>query len=148
MLSPGYTIGGTPVISTITVSGNLSFGPGGIYSILLSPTASSSTNVTGTASLAGTVSATFSPDTDKRKSYTILHADGGLGATFNALTTSNLPTNFDANLKYTPTDVILDLTAHLGRGANLPRNHQGAADAISNAFNNRGDLPAPFQALF
>jgi outer membrane autotransporter protein len=147
-LSPGYTIGGTPVIGTITVSGNLAFGPSGMYSVLLSPTASSSTNVTGTASLAGTVSATFSSDTYKRKSYTILHADGGLGATFNALTTSNLPTNFDANLKYTPTDVILDLTAHLGRGGNLARNHQGAADAISNAFNNRGDLPPPFQALF
>ena len=51
-------------------------------------------------------------------------------------------------MSYTETDVGLDLFAHLGRDVNLPRQHNGIADAISNVFNTRGDLPANFAALF
>jgi autotransporter-associated beta strand protein len=142
-LSPGNSIG------TIKVNGNLTFGSTGTYLVELGPKASDHTDVTGTATLAGTVLAAFRPDTYKRERYTLLHADGGLGGTtFNALSTSGLPLNFDAALSYTPTDVMLDLTAHLGRDVNLPRHHKNIADAISNVFNNTGDLPPQFQALF
>jgi autotransporter-associated beta strand protein len=109
VLSPGNSIG------TIKVNGNLTFGPTGTYFVELGPKASDHTDVTGTATLAGTVLAAFRPDTYKRERYTLLHADGGLGGTtFNALSTSGLPLNFDAALSYTPTDVILDLTAISG----------------------------------
>jgi uncharacterized protein with beta-barrel porin domain len=142
-LSPGNSIG------TIKVNGNLTFGPTGMYLVELGPKASDHTDVTGTATLAGTVLAAFRPDTYKREHYTLLHAEGGLGGTtFNALSMSGLPLNFDAALSYTPTDVMLDLTAHLGRDVNLPRHHKNIADAISNVFNNSGDLPPQFQALF
>jgi hypothetical protein len=142
-LSPGNSIG------TITVQGNLTFGPTGTYVVELGPKAADHTHVSGTATLAGTVLAAFRPDTYKREHYTLLHAEGGLGGTtFNALSTSGLPLNFDAALSYTPTDVMLDLTAHLGRDEKLPRHHKSIADAISNVFNANGDLPPQFQALF
>jgi autotransporter-associated beta strand protein len=154
-LSPGNSIG------TINVQGNLAFGPTGTYLVELSPKAADHTHVSGTATLAGTVQAMFSPDTYKREHYTILRADGGISGTFNALSTSGLPLNFDASLTYTATDVGLDLTAHLGRDVKLPRSHQSIANAIGNFVNNSvtnitgsdvsgtsGTLPANFQALF
>ena len=50
------------------------------------------------------------------RTYTILSAAGGLnGTTFNTLTTTNLPAGFTANLSYTESDVILNLTATLGQ---------------------------------
>ena len=48
-------------IGTITVAGNLTFGPGSIYAVEVSPTAADRTNVIGTTTLAGTVLATFAP---------------------------------------------------------------------------------------
>jgi uncharacterized protein with beta-barrel porin domain len=152
ILSPGS-------FGTITVKGNLTFGPSGMYVVELSPNAADHTHVTGTATLAGAVLAAFSTDTYKRVHYTILRAVGGLSGTFNTLIPVNVPLNFDAALSYTATDVVLDLTAHLGRDAKLPRHHESIANAISNFFNNSvtnitgtdasgGTLPANFQALF
>ena len=84
-LSPGS-------FGTVTVKGNLTFGPGGTYLVEVSPTAADYTRVSGTAMLAGTAIAAFWPDTYKRAHYTILHADGGLSGTmFGALATINLP---------------------------------------------------------
>jgi autotransporter-associated beta strand protein len=148
-LAPGFQIGTTAVIGTLTVQGNLTFGPTGTYQVVLAPTAGSSTTVTGTASLAGTVLAAFSPNSYVPNKYTILHTSGGLGGTtFNTLTTSNLPTNFAANLSYTPTDVVLNLTAALGAGLGLSQNQQNVAGAVNNFFNNGGALPPNFLPLF
>src|SRR5260370_15567113 len=76
---------------------------------------------------------------------------GGLGGTtFGGLTTTNLPSGFAANLSYTATNVILNLTAQLGTptpgpnapGPNAPGpntlsgNPQNIATALNNFFNN------------
>src|SRR5262249_37153044 len=107
----------------------------------------------GSATLAGTVGATFAPGSYVSRSYTILSAAGGLnGTTFNALTTSNLPSGFTANLSYTDHDVILGLTATLGQpsgpgGPGAPSgpgaracafsiNQCNVANAINAFFNN------------
>jgi autotransporter-associated beta strand protein len=86
-LSPGNSIG------TLTVQGNLVLTAAAAYIVEVSPTSADRTNVTGTASLAGTVQAVFGPGAYIARSYTILSATGGLGGTrFNSLTTANLPT--------------------------------------------------------
>jgi uncharacterized protein with beta-barrel porin domain len=141
-LAPGNSIG------TITVNGNLTFNAGSTYLVEVSPSAADRTNVTGTASLAGTVNAAFAPGSYVSRSYTILSAAGGLGGTtFNALTTNN--SNFSASLGYTSTDVLLNLTAALGGGQQrLPRNQQNVADAINGFFNGGGTLPPGFGTLF
>lgn len=54
-LSPGNSIG------TLTVQGNLVLTSASAYLVEVSPTAADRTNVTGTASLAGTVQAVFGP---------------------------------------------------------------------------------------
>jgi autotransporter-associated beta strand protein len=141
-LAPGNSPG------TITVAGNLAFQSGAIYLVQVTPSIASITNVTGTASLAGTVALRFSPGSFVR-SYRILSAAGGLGGTtFNAVTTVNAPANFSTSLSYTAADVALNLTAVLGQGAGLSQNQQNVTTALNNFFNSGGTLPANFISIF
>jgi autotransporter-associated beta strand protein len=150
---------------TMTVQGNLAFQSGALYLVQVNPSTASSTNVTagGSASLAGTVNAAFAAGSYVSRTYTILSAAGALnGTTFNALTTSNLPAGFTANLSYTATDAILNLTATLGQpsapgapsGPNafgtgaLSFNQFNVANSLNNFFNNGGTLPPSFVGIF
>ncbi|HZO44330.1 MAG TPA: autotransporter domain-containing protein [Xanthobacteraceae bacterium] len=103
-------------------------------------------NVTGAATLTGgTVN--VAALAGAAGSYTILHADGGLGGTqFAGL--SGAPANFLASLSYTPTDVLLSLAAFLGAGTNLNQNQQNVAAPINAFLNGGGVLPPGFGALF
>jgi autotransporter-associated beta strand protein len=118
ILSPGNSIG------TLTVSGSLAFTSAATYLVEVSPTGADRTNVSGAATLAGSVLAAFQPGSYLVNSYTILHSAGLGGTTFGSLTTSNLPANFSASLSYTTTDVLLSLSAALGAGTSLPGNQQ------------------------
>src|SRR5262245_22708000 len=141
VLSPGNSIG------TLTVQGNLVMAAAAAYLVEVSSSNADRTNVAGTASLGGTVQATFLSGTVAR-AYTILSAAGGLGGTtFGALTTTNLPANFTANLSYTATDVILNLSATLG-APGLSINQSNVANALNVFFNNGGTLPPAFASIF
>jgi outer membrane autotransporter protein len=140
-LSPGNSIG------TLTVQGNLVMAAAAAYIVEVSSSNADRTNVAGTASLGGTVQATFLSGTVAR-AYTILSAAGGLGGTtFGTLTTINLPANFTPNLSYTATDVILNLTATLG-APGLSINQSNVANALNAFFNNGGALPPGFVSIF
>ena len=95
-LSPGNSIG------TLTVQGNLVLTSAAAYIVEVSPTAADRTNVTGTASLAGTVQAVFGPGSLHRAH---LHHPLGRGRPrrhqFSSLTTASLPAGFAASLSYT-----------------------------------------------
>jgi YVTN family beta-propeller protein/autotransporter-associated beta strand protein len=153
---------------TMTVAGNLAFQSGALYVVQINSSTASSTNVTGSAALAGTVQAAFAAGSYATRAYTILSAAGGLGGTtFNALTTSNLPAGFTASLSYTATDAILNLTATLGQpvGPSAPGqpsapsgpgalacafslNQCNVANALNAFFNNGGALPPAFVTIF
>jgi YVTN family beta-propeller protein/autotransporter-associated beta strand protein len=153
-LAGNGTVGPTAILSdgtfapgTMTVAGNLAFQSGALYLVQLNPSVASSTNVTGTASLAGTVVVLLS--SGFVRSSPILFAAGGLGGTtFDAVRAVNLPADFSASLSYTATSVELDLTAALGQGAGLSQNQQNIANALNNFFNSGGTLPANFLSLF
>ena len=140
-LSPGNSIG------TLTVQGNLVLTAAASYLVEVSPTAADRTNVTGTAALAGTVSALFASGTYITRTYTILSAAGGRSGTFGSLTTAGLPAGFAASLSYTSTDAIVNLVATLG-ASGLSINQQNVAGALNNFFNNGGALPANFLPIF
>ncbi|NVO14760.1 MAG: autotransporter domain-containing protein [Rhodoplanes sp.] len=142
-LSPGNSIG------TITVAGNLTFGAGSTYRVEVSPSAADRTNVTGTATLAGSVAALFQPGTYVTRNYVILSAAGGLGGTqFAGLASTNLPAGFTTGFSYTTTDVLLNLTAALGVGQGLNQNQQAVSSSLNTYFNNGGALPPAFAGLF
>jgi autotransporter-associated beta strand protein len=144
-LKPGNAANPT---GTLTITGNLAFQSGAIYLVQITPTAAASTNVGGTASLAGTAQIVFLPGGFAKKSYDILHAAGGLGGTtFSGLTLSN--PNFGGNLSYTATDAFFNLTsASLGAGTTLNQNQQNVANALNNFVNSGGTLTASFGPVF
>jgi autotransporter-associated beta strand protein len=113
-LAPGNSPG------TMTIAGNLAFESGAFYVVQVNPTTASATNVSGTASLAGTVGAIFLPGTYVVRSYTILTAAGGRTGTFDALATRGLPANFQPTLTYTGNTAVLNLTAQLVPGPTQP----------------------------
>ena len=97
----------------ITVAGNLALQSGAFYVVQVNPTTASTTNVTGPASLAGTVAAVFAPGSYVSRSYTILTADGGRTGTFDALATFGLPAGFGTRVNYTGNTAVLNLRAQL-----------------------------------
>ena len=144
MFAPGS---GTPG-SSMTIAGNLAFQSGALYLVQVNPSAASSANVTGAASLAGTVAVSFSSGSFAR-SYRILSAAGGLGGTaFDAVTVANVPANFVPSLSYTANDVLLNLTAVLGTGVGLSENQRNVAGALNTFFNSGGALPPGFVSVF
>ena len=138
-LQPGIAPG-----TALKVTGNLAFQSAALYIVTLNATSSTLTNVTGTASLAGTVSAIPLPGVTDR-TYTILHSGGLNSTTFNGFSAAP---GFAGTLTYTPTDVLLNLTADLGTGANLNTNQQNAANALNNAFNSGATLPSNLLSIF
>jgi autotransporter-associated beta strand protein len=146
---------------TMTVGGNLAFQSGALYLVQVNPVSASSTNVSGTASLAGTVEAIFLPGTYIGRSYSILTAAGGLTGTFDALAASGLPRDFQTSLSYTATTAFLNLRAQLVPEPVPPSpvaptpptpiftvNQLNVGHAIDNFFNNGGVLPPAFVSLF
>jgi autotransporter-associated beta strand protein len=139
---------------TMTVAGNLAFQSGALYRVQVTPSTSSSANVSGTATLTGGgVQAAFVPGSYVQKSYDILHATGGLGGTTFGGVSGNVPAGFTESLSYSATDAFLNLTAVLGGpgalpGGGLPGNQQNVANALNTFFNNGGTLPPNFVTIF
>ena len=149
---------------SMAVPGNLAFQSGALYVVQVNPTTASTTNVSGTATLAGTVQANFSAGSFVERSYTILTAAGGRVGTFDALTTVGLPANFQTSLSYTGNTAVLNLTAQLVPPPNptppgpptpaapppptFTVNQLNVGNAIDNFFNNGGALPPAFVPLF
>jgi autotransporter-associated beta strand protein len=162
--APGPSTG-TP--GTLAVAGNLAFQSGAIYLVQVNPSASTTTNVSGTATLAGTVQANFEPGAFVHRSYTILTAAGGRNGTFDALV--GVPPDFQTSLSYTGTTAVLNLKAELvppTRGPtptpppgstpgpppppppSFTKDQFNVGTAIDNSFNNGGALPPTFLPLF
>ncbi len=142
-LAPGNGTPGT----AMTVNGSLAFLSGAMYLVQVNTATASLTNVTGTATLNGTVDAVFAPGNYTQKQYTILMANGGIIGTFTALDTFNLPANITASLSYSGNDVFLNLKASLPTtGLNV--NQQNVANALNTFFNNGGALPPNFMTIF
>ena len=145
-ISPGSSIG------TLTIQGSLVLTSAAVYLVDVSSNQSDLIHDVGTASaqLGGIVQAVFAPGNVAR-SYDIVQAANGFGGTTFSGVTSNLPPGFTVSLSYTPTDVLLNVTAALGgpqQAVGLSQNQQGAAGAINNFFNNGGTLPLAFVPLF
>lgn len=140
-LAPGNSIG------TITVSGNLTFSAGSTYQVEIAGTANDRTNVTGTATLAGTTRATWSGTSFTRAPNTILSSAGGLSGTFLSLATAGLPPFLAGRLGYTSTDVTVSLSSAMASMPGLGANQTTVARVFDTAFNagsGLGSMPGLF----
>jgi T5SS/PEP-CTERM-associated repeat protein/autotransporter-associated beta strand protein len=159
--APGNgTLGGSPSAlptpgSSMTVAGNLAFQSGALYFVSVNLSTASFANVTGTASLAGTVQAYVNGATSN-KPLDILHSAGLNGTTFSGLTLIN--SNYRASLSYTATDVYLTLIGDIGGGPSgtipppcsgtFSQNQCNVAVSLNNFFNNGGTLSSSFANVF
>src|SRR4029077_5926154 len=100
---------GIPGAAT-TVAGNLAFQSGAFYAVQVNSATASLARVSGTATLAGTVQATFAFGSYVEKQYAILTAAGGLnGTTFAGLANTGLPPGGADSLSYDANTVYLNL---------------------------------------
>jgi uncharacterized protein with beta-barrel porin domain len=128
----------------MTINGNLAFQSGAMYLVNIGPNSASRANVSGTVTLNGAVEGVLAPGSYNNKtSYDILDPSSISGA----FTGFSAP-GFTGTLTYTPTDVLLKLTAALGAGMSLPQNQQNAANTVNGFFNDGGTLPASFLPVF
>lgn len=105
-LAPGASIG------TLGVAGNLSFATGSNFLVEVSPAAPDRVNLTGAASLAGTLHAISLGGTFMAgQQYTVLTAAGGITGTFGSLITQGSFGGLAPSLSYVGNDVILTLAA-------------------------------------
>jgi autotransporter-associated beta strand protein len=134
ILAGGTLAPGDP--QTLTVNGNLVFNPGANYVITVLGNTSDRTNVTGTATLAGNVTA-INLGGVLANNYVILSAAGGRTGTFNTLTLAGFP-GLAASLVYTPTEVDLRFSSAIANVAGLTPNQRAVAGALDFSFNNGG----------
>jgi autotransporter-associated beta strand protein len=134
--------------TSMTVSGNLALQSGILYVTQVSPASATFTNVTGTASLNGTVLATFATGAYLTRNYVILQSSGLGGTTFGALDTLGLPKGFTASLMYTTDDVVLHIVGGLAPAQGLTINQSNVYTAVNNFFNSGGAVPPGFTTLF
>ena len=140
ILSPGNSIG------TIAVQGSLVFTAASTYLVQVSSSASDLTNVTGAATLAGTVQVALANGTLQFNSpYTILSSATLNGSRFDSVAT---PTGVAGSLIYSGNTVQLVLGSDLAQIAGLNMNQRAVATALDKAFNSFGGVPAAQGGIF
>jgi len=133
--------------AAMTVAGDLTLSPGSFYGVQLGSITTSPVNITGNATLAGTVAASVVPGSTIHRQYDILHSTSLGGTTFGGVTT-NAP-GFTTSLTYSATDVYLGLTATLSSlTSTLGTNAQHLAKALDTTFNTTGSLPVGLTPLY
>jgi autotransporter-associated beta strand protein len=137
---------GTPG-SSMTVAGNLAFQSGALYFAQLNSVTSTFANVTGAATLAGTVGASFAPGSTVLKQYTILTDAGGHSGGFDGAAVIGASGGLVASLSYDPTHVFLNFALHYGATPGLNVNQQNVGNGLNNFFNANGGIPAAFATL-
>jgi autotransporter-associated beta strand protein len=136
---------GTPGSSTV-VAGNLALQSGALYLVRLDSTASTFADVTGTATLAGAVGASFAPGSTVMKQYTILTA-GGSSGTFDGAGVIGGTSALAATLSYDPTHVYLNFSLDYGAVPGLNANQQKVGNTLTNFFNANGGIPVALATL-
>ncbi len=149
---PQTTVNGTlapgnNAVGTLAVNGALTFNSGSFYQIAATSSAAARTNVTGAASLGGTMEAVLQPGSYRpNRSYTILNAAGGLTGQFAGATT-NYPF-LQASLGYDADDVTLTVTpGGFARGAQTPNQASVGAALDSSVATASGDFGTVIDAF-
>nr|WP_249806551.1 autotransporter domain-containing protein [Bradyrhizobium sp. 1] len=136
---------GTPGAS-MTVAGNLAFQSGALYLVSINSTTSSFTNVTGSATLNGSVGVSVAAGTTLAKQYTILTTTSGRSGTFSGVDTVGA-SGATATLSYDGNNVHLNFALDYGAKGNLNANQANVANTLTNFFNANGGINAAFANL-
>jgi outer membrane autotransporter protein len=132
--------------SSMMIVGNLALQHGSTYLSLVGPTAASFAQISGTASLGGTLTASFL-GAPLQRSYTLLTSSGLNGTTFDSFTTVGLSQSLTAGIAYDGKDVLLNLTSKVATTASLAGSQRSIAGIVDNSFN-AGQLPQALGSIY
>jgi len=145
-LAPGNSPG------TLTVAGNLTLGSMSTYVAEIQGAIADRVNVTGTASLAGTLRLVALGGTYLFNSpYTLLSAAGGASGTFGTVdTTGSFGAGVTAAVNYTANDVLMTLSPKaltplvMASGSGASANVLAVSSALDRSMSNSGNLSSFF----
>ena len=141
-ISPGNSPG------TLTINGNLTMGAKSTYQAEIQGTSSDRINVTGTASLAGTLKLSWlSGSYTFGTSYTLVSAQGGLGGTrFSTVDSSSaFGAGIAIDVTYTANDLLISLSPKsLADLVAAPSNAHAVAGGLDRAVAGGADVSALF----
>ncbi len=140
---PGNATAGSSTI----VAGSLALQSGALYLVQLNSVASSFANVTGAATLGGTVGASFAAGSTVLRRYTILTATGGRSGSFDGVGLIGTPAALVATLSYDPSHAYLNFALDLGATPGLNVNQRSVGNTLTNFFNANGGIPLAFAGL-
>jgi autotransporter-associated beta strand protein len=149
LVTSGTFAPGTPG-TALTVTGTLGLDAASTYAVNVTPSAASSANVSGVATLGGaTLNAAFAPGSYVSRQYIILTAGSLGGSTFGALVNTNKPASISDTLSYDATHAYLNVSLNFSTPAanTLNGNQQAVANTVVNFFNTTGGIPFAFAAL-
>jgi fibronectin-binding autotransporter adhesin len=148
-IQSGGTLAAGNSIGTLTINGNLTLASGSIYNVEVSPTAADRTNITGTASLNGTVATSVAAGVYTfGQRFTILTAAGGVSGSFASLT--GIPISLRGQLSYDANNAYLTLSpnALAPQLSNATGNQHNVVSAIDAAVVAGNVPPGGFVALY
>lgn len=126
---------GTGTPQTLTINGNLAFGPTGMYLASVQGPLADLVKVNGSAALAGTLAAqTLGGTYTFNTPYTILSATNGVNGTFGTFDRSRVGAGLVTTVAYTNSAVQLTLTP--GKLATLAENPTNAVTPVSTTATN------------
>lgn len=134
---------GTPG-RTMNVAGDLILSSGANYAVQLAASRAAFADVSGNATLGGTVVASAAPGSAILRQYDLLHSGSINGTSFGGIT--SLP-GFSATLSYSATDAYLTLDAALvaqAQASGVGANGQRIAKLLDASFNSTGTMSAGF----
>jgi autotransporter-associated beta strand protein len=144
-IAPGNSIG------TITIDGSLDINSGTLE-MAVSPTASDQIIVTGPDGFitfgVHTLQVEFEPGLYGARTYTLLSASQGIRGTIDTATAITPPANFTGRAFTTDKQVLLRLTAALGRGLTLSDNQAALTGALNATYNATDALPPGLAGLY
>jgi autotransporter-associated beta strand protein len=144
-IAPGNSIG------TLTIDGSLDI-ESGTLEMAVSPTASDQINVIGPDGIitlgVHKLQLDFEPGLYGPRTYTLLSASQEIRGQIDTATAITPPANFTGRAFTTSKEVLLTLTADLGRGLTLSGNQLALTDALDATYNATGKLPANLAGLY
>ncbi|MFG1433028.1 autotransporter outer membrane beta-barrel domain-containing protein [Xanthobacter sp. V2C-8] len=128
----GITGTGIPVVHHI--SGTFVQTQAGTLAVRVTDNGNDGMGVTGTARLAGTLTASFLTS-NLAQTYTLIGATQGISGTFDTFAIAGLPALFEATLDYAPTRVTMSLAADLAGLPNMTQNQRVVGAALDSVIN-------------
>jgi T5SS/PEP-CTERM-associated repeat protein len=126
---------------------SLTFASGSEFTVAMDSADRGSFDVTGLASLAGTLNLTLDEGSSFSKRYNLING-GSISGTFTTLNRDDIPEGFTPTVRYSGREVYVDFAGNLGAGGTYTRNAEVVRSTINSSFNFGSFFTFDFTSLF